>query len=404
MLRMRSGVHLSSRFAAVYRFGAAVGVAAMVVTPACGRTLGVGDMDASAASDEAVLVEGPSSPPLPFIEGDRIVGLPGGREVALDADPSGGLMGWLSPVAVPSPDGRSIAYNAWEWLVPVDPAKSWSQQGISPGDPVGVPSIRVVDLATGSERVLADGAFSLAWRDDGALAFFQGTSRTYRADEPFTGDILFRSSPEAVEETWTTVPDRYVVIAWARGRLLAYRMLEGERLDLLVFDGPGRSRLIAEGGELVAISPDGTRALVSSELAARVVDIASGEATARLDLARTEVSGEPLAYLAYGGSWVGDRVVAESGAGTVTLGVADGRIAVLGVIRLPATEFAVPPHEPRLSADGSRVVAWVPVLGAGEERMYTYLDCAVDGSVCARGPLLGVDRYYAVHNPSRPAA
>lgn len=200
-----------------------------------------------------------------------LVGLPGGREVALDADPSSGLMGWLSPVAVPSPDGRFIAYNAWEWLVPVDPAKSWSQQGISPGDPVGVPSIRVVDLATGSERVLADGAFSLAWRDDGALAFFQGTSRTYRADEPFTGHPLFRSSPEAVEETWTTVPDRCVVIAWARGRLLAYRMLEGERLDLLVFDGPGRSRLIAEGGELVAISPDGTRALVSSELAARIV-------------------------------------------------------------------------------------------------------------------------------------
>jgi len=106
-----------------------------------------------------------------LVSGSTIVGLPGRAALPLATAPAGGLMGWVSPVAVPSPDGQTVAYNTFSYLIPVEPEKSWSQQGVHPGDAVGTPSIHLVDLTTGKDTVLANGAFSLAWRADGAVAY-----------------------------------------------------------------------------------------------------------------------------------------------------------------------------------------------------------------------------------------
>ncbi|HXF36197.1 MAG TPA: hypothetical protein VNO17_03330 [Actinomycetota bacterium] len=137
---------------------------------------------------------------MPFVSGATVEGLPGATVLPLASPPAGGLMGWLAPVAVPSPDGRSVAYNTFRYLIQIDPERSWSQQGIAPGEAVGIPSIHVADVASGSDSVLADGAFSLAWRSDGVIAHLQGESDAYEADRAFRGDVVVQGALGAAPE------------------------------------------------------------------------------------------------------------------------------------------------------------------------------------------------------------
>ena len=338
-----------------------------------------------------------------FVSGSTIVGLPGKAAFPLATAPAGGLMGWLSPVAVPSPDGQSIAYNTFSYLISIDPEKSWSQQGVHPGDAVGTPSIHLVDLASGNDTVLANGAFSLAWRADGAIAYFQGQSDNYYADQPFLGNVMVRQTVGAAPEPWTNDPDRYIVAAWAGSRLLVYRESEGEWLDLLAFDGPGQSRVLASGADLVAVSPDGSQILASQPGVASLIDVGTGKTLASLDLGQVDpVTGQPIGHLAYGGSWVGGEIAVEGGPGLVLLGVTGSSITVMDAIALSPSVFPMPAHEPRLSADGARIVAWTPLLGAAGQRTYAYLDCAIATRSCVKGPVVDVPGFYAVYNPSRP--
>lgn len=57
--------------------------------------------------------EGPADPPAPFVTDGLLVGLPGGEKVRLAETAVAPLAGWLTPVAVPSPDRRFMAYNSW---------------------------------------------------------------------------------------------------------------------------------------------------------------------------------------------------------------------------------------------------------------------------------------------------
>lgn len=381
-------------------------VSVLLTVTACGRLTGAHRINAPrAGSKYASLSPGDATPPMPFVSGSTIVGLPGNTSLALQTAPAGGLAGWLAPVVVPSPDGQSVAYNAFTYLVSVDPEKSWSQQGIHPGDAIATPSIHLVDLASGSDTVLADGAFSLAWRADGALAYLQGQSETYNADQPFLGNVVVQPSQGAPPEPWTNAPDRYIVVAWAGSRLLVYRESEGEWLDLLAFDGPGKSRVLAPGADLVAVSPDGSQVLVSQDGVASLIDVGTGKALATLDLGQSDpVTGQPIRYLSYGGSWVGDQIAAEGGPGVVLLRVTGSSISLTDAIALSPNVFPMPPHEPRLSSDGSTVVAWTPLLGSGGRRAYAYLACAIAAHSCTQGPVQNVVRFYAVDNPSRPVS
>jgi hypothetical protein len=80
----------------------------------------------------------PAAPSLPglYSVGARIFGLPGGP-VRLAEPPVTPLAGWLTPAAVPSADGRYLAYNSWRELRHDDPNLSWPDQGIEPGDARG---------------------------------------------------------------------------------------------------------------------------------------------------------------------------------------------------------------------------------------------------------------------------
>jgi WD40 repeat protein len=362
------------------------------------------------SNGRVVMQPGPATPPVPFITNSRLLGLPNGRDLPLDGQAHAGLAGWTSPVGVMSPDGSSVVYDAWTDLVTIDPVKSYSQQGITDGQPLAEPSLRVIDTTTGTDTLLINGAYSFAWRMDGAVAFVKGTDTEVKANVPYTGDIVVRESLNGPDEVWTSSPDYYVAVAWAEQTLLAYRIGEGESADLRALSGPGQSRLIAADATLVAVSPDGTRALISqsSAGAASVIDVATGSTLANLDLLQTldPTTGEPLGYLAYAGSWVGDRVAAEGGSGIVILDVTSSKLSLHSVLSLPSAQFPMHPHEPRfIDTTGSSVIAWVPIPGSGGQapgRLYLYLNCNVDDAVCRVGPTRGSRVFYPVSNPSRP--
>lgn len=378
-------------------------VAAIAVLQAVGRT---------AADNEPVAIQAGAAriPPIPFITDSELIGLPNSGSFSLRGQAAGTLAGWTSPIGVISPNGDSVVYNAWTDLVPFEPLKSFSQQGISVGDPLGEPSLRTLDITTGSDRLVADGAYSFAWRMDGAVAYVQGNDSQYRAGVDYVGDIFVGPSLEGSPQSWTSQPDHYIVIAWAGETLLAYRMSEGESLDIIALSGPGRTRVLAPNSLLVAISPDGTQGLVSDNMAgtAGIIDIATGSTLASLDLHSTldPTTGQPLGYLAYGGSWVGDRIAAEGASGIVILDVSASGLSLHSVLSLPATKFPMPPHEPQFTdATASRVIAWAPIPGSGGralDRLYMYLDCTIDDAVCKIGPSRGPRVFHPVLNPSRP--
>ena len=342
-------------------------------------------------------------PPAVYTVGRTLLGLPGHDRVTLAAAPVTPLAGWLTPVAVPSPDGRYVAYNAWRELREDDPALSWEDQGISTGDPLARPSIRLHDLETGTDSAYVVGAFSLAWREDGAIAYFKGAGRDYRAGVRYVGDVFMRDSVSGPARRWTAKADRYVVVGWAGAALLVYRVRAGEALDVLAFDGPGRQRVLASDAGLVAISPDGTRALVehgpeTGPPRVDLVAVSNGQRLASLDLTTVD---RAVGIAGYAGDWQGDLVAAPSASGVAVFRVAGGRIELARTMRAAAGQGVA---EPRF-VGGSRVAAWTSSSSGG-----AFVDCDRVSGRCARTVPLptarGAEGFPAwrrpVYNPSRP--
>ena len=338
------------------------------------------------------------------VAGARIHGRGGG---ALAAQPMGGLMGWLAPVAVPSADGRAIAYSTWRDLRPDDPQKSWAQQGIEPGDALAVPSLRLYDLTTRADTLVAEGAFSAAWRADGALAYVRGSPPEYRAGERYLGDIVVRG-PAGGTTVWSLEADRYVVAAWAGQTLIAYRVREGEHLDLVALDGPGRHRELAGDTHLVAVSPDGKEAFVTDGSAlpgtVRVIDVATGRERAALALA--SVSGAPVTWVGYAGSWTGDLVAARSDAGLAVFRVGE-EIRLERLLQLDPEQNPGGVIEPRFVGGSARVVARTSIASGPEaprdDAASVLLDCDVAAARCGRTEPLPARAWLRfAYNPSRP--
>jgi hypothetical protein len=342
-------------------------------------------------------------PPAVYTVGRTVLGLPGHERVTLAAPPITPLAGWLTPVAVPSPDGRYIAYNAWRELREDDPALSWEDQGISRGDPLARPSIRMHDLEAGSDSVYATGAFSLAWRADGAIAYFKGSGRDYEAGVRYVGDVFVRDSVDGHARRWTPQTDRYVVAGWAGPTLLVYRERAGEALDVLAFDTPGKPRVLASNAGLVAISPDGTGALVehgpeTGPPTLELVAVSNGMKLASLDLTTVDPA---VGVVGYSGDWRGDLVAAPSASGVALFRIAAGRIALTRTIRAAGGQGVA---EPRF-VDPSRVTGWTSSESGG-----AFVDCDLVFGRCGRAVPLpsarGTQGFPAwrrpVYNPSRP--
>lgn len=270
-------------------------------------------------------------------------------------------MGWLAPVSTQSPDERLVVYNSITWFRDFDPVKSYSDNGIRRGDVLNIPVLRVHDTRTGEERVLEEGAHSAVWSADGALAYVRGVTREDIVGEPYLGHVFVRESIDAEPEQWTTEPATYIVAGWAGRRPIVYTKGAGESLTIYALDGPGKKRLLAEHGSVVAISPDGDQVFVehsSRSPLVHVLNVADGTEAARYSLREVAAAvGERKVSITYAGSWVGDRVVASGSMGLVVFNVRPDAIAVERILEVDREMFPFGLTEPRLIDGGRRIVA-----------------------------------------------
>ena len=159
----------------------------------------------------------------------------------------------------------------------------------------------------------------------GTIAFLAGDSMTVRQNVDYVGRIVVADSPTSKPRVWTSMPARYLPYAWAGRFLLVHRGVpESEGADLYAYSGPDEGRLLAPDAYAIAVSPDGTKVLAAAGIRTleviRVADAAI-EDTLSLDVA--SVPSAPQALM-YGGSWRGDRIVANSDRGLVVLNTRGG--------------------------------------------------------------------------------
>ncbi|MFV0295245.1 MAG: YncE family protein [Hyphomicrobiaceae bacterium] len=306
----------------------------------------------------------------------------------------GGLMGWLSPVAIRSQDGQSIFYNAWTELRQVNPYQSYSEQGLHMGDPVAIPSIRSVDLDSGDESIVAQGAFSLAENQDGRLAFFKGSEDQFKLDKPYVGNIVVQSPSGQEQEIWTSSAASYIVVGWAGSTLLAYEKFEGEALSVIALDGPSDARVLRPMSSIVAISPDGTRVLLTNPPAHTVelVDVATGASLDVLNVSEdTPDSIRNPSYVGYAGDWQGDTVAAglsnSNGLGSsIILFRIDGNtISVVDVVDPDMPKGTLGMYEPRLN--GNELYSWAAVNDMSSNRevqRYFKVSCNLVSRTCSK--------------------
>lgn len=319
-----------------------------------------------------------------WVGGDRLHGLPSGGSQKLSAPISTTFAGTLSPAAVSDPAGGDLlVYNAMRGKRP---------------------ALRLHDSSSRNDSLLDEGAFSLAWRRDGALAYFKALEPDVRDVQRYLGHVVVRRARDSPALRWSRAPGRYVVAAWAQRRLVVYRIRKGWP-DLLVLDGPGRSRLLARASALVAVSPDGRWAFVarygaSAPVELRVLDVARGSAVASATLRRG-----PIRWVVEAGSWSGDRVVAAASAGLAVFRVRPPTIALEQVVRLPVHAFPAGVYEPQVRSSGERVVAWGELPSRPREAIAraAVLECDRLRLRCAQGPpVSSAVGPHLVYNPSRP--
>jgi hypothetical protein len=345
---------------------------------------------------------GAVTPPDRVVRGSALVARDGTR-AQLAAPVSAPLVGWLAPAAAESGDGRYVAYNSWTDARPVDDNRSFSKQGIAEGDALGTPFVRMHDNVRGTDFALDSGAYSPAWRADGALAYVRGTTRDYRAGHAYTGEVVVRSALHARPTVWVGAAARYVVYGWAGTHLLVYRIGEGESFDVVAVDGPGKVRDLG-AGSIVAISPDGTRVATLSRdgQALRVLDVADGGEEASLDLTRTD---PPLQAAVYSGDWKGDQIVMSVDGGVAVLDAGHGKLALSQLLTLDRGQFPAGIEAPRFVDDDENLIVAVadepPTPTAAAQT--ALLECDRTTRACTRGDSSPARVWLRpVDNPSRP--
>jgi hypothetical protein len=398
-------VHRRALTLGVLAVGIASGLAATVVSLATGR----GGRDAAVFSRTAKLhassgsvgrglsVEG-ASLVARNTTGKHVLGTLGdGDEVIAP------LTGSLTPVAAESPDGAFVVYSSWRQLARIKPGARG--QGLKTHQPVGLPSVRLFDLRTGKDELLANGAAAPAVSTGGAIAYLAGDETVVRQNVDYTGRVVVADSPEAKPRVWTSSPARYLPYAWAGSELLVYRGVpDSEGTDLYAYTGPDEARLLAPDAFVIAVSPDGEDVLAA--VGVRTLELISvADAAVKDSVSLDGSSGGPSALM-YAGSWRGDRVVANSDRGLVVLSLRGG-LHIESVIATPSFPHGI--KEP-VFVDDTHVRGWADLARPQQATSATdepatdnaLVDCDLATGTCAVGPA-SPDRTWArwITNPSR---
>ena len=297
------------------------------------------------------------------------------------------LSAGTSPVAQLSPDETTLVFSTWRYFgnppTAEDPPPSTGMR-------VAHPAVHAFDLASGTDRVFADGAISPVVSTAGDVAFVKGDMPDYYANQPFTGTIQVQSLTSVEPSTLVSASDNYRLVGWAGDNLLYYVQSEGEVLDLYAMSVGGGARLLAEGAGVIAISPDRTSVLVqrvgTTESDLALIDIASGQLLTRAaNIAAPD--GSEVGALQMRGDWLGDRVVASgvTFAGIVYLQVSDSGIGLEGVQDLGDAKYPMGVEAPRFSEDGTSVVsqAVIPPQTASDTPHAEVITCSGIESPCA---------------------
>jgi hypothetical protein len=265
------------------------------------------------------------------------------------------LTGSLTPVATASSDGSFVVYSSWRQLAKLEPDARG--QGLATGDPVGVPSIRLFDLHSGRDELLANGAAAPAVSASGAIAYFAGEGQVVRQNTDYAGRVVVADSRDAKPRVWTTRPARYFPYAWAGSELLVHRGVpDSEGTDLYAYAGPDDARLLAPDAFAIAVSPDGTKVLAAVGI--RTLEIIRiGDASIEDTLSLDDGPMSAPHALMYNGSWRGDRIVANSDRGLVVLNV-HGGLHIESVFATPGMPHGV--NEPVFVND-TRIQGWADV-------------------------------------------
>jgi len=295
------------------------------------------------------------------------------------------LTGSLTPVAAKGSDDSFVVYSSWRQLARIQPDARG--QGVKAGEPVGVPSIRLFDLRRGKDTLLANGAASPAVSTSGAIAYLAGDSQTVRQNVDYVGRIVVADSPNSKPRLWTSMPARYLPYAWAGSELLVHRgVQDSEGADLYAYSGPDQAQLLAPDAFAIAVSPDGTKVLAAAGIRTlEVIRIADAAIEDTLSLDVGSVASAPHALM-YGGSWQGDRIVANSDRGLVVLNTRGG-LHFESVFATPGFPHGI--AEPVLT-DDTTVQGWAdvgkpqPTPGGSGEPAYdnALVDCDLVTESC----------------------
>jgi hypothetical protein len=392
----------------VLALGLGAGIAAGVVAIATGRssrepavfartaklTASQGMVGNGLSLDGAALVAAKAG-------GKRTLGTLGGGDEIIAP-----LTGALVPVAARSADDDFVVYSSWRQLARINPDAQG--QGLSAGQPVGVPSIRLFDLRTGKDQLLANGAAAPAVSTSGAIAYLAGDSQVVRQNVDYVGRIVVADSRDTKPHVWTSMAARYFPYAWSGSELLVYRGVpDSEEADLYAYTGPDEAHLLASDAFAIAVSPDGAKVLAAVGFRTlEVIRVADAAIEDTLSLDAAQSTPTPPHALMFGGSWRGDRIIAKSDRGLVVLNV-NGGLHIESIFSTP--DFPNGINEPVLVGD-TRVQGWADVgqahptqNGVGEPAYDNALvDCDLAlGSCSADEPNPARQWARWVTNPSR---
>jgi hypothetical protein len=271
------------------------------------------------------------------------------------------LSSGTSPVAIPTPDGSGLLFSTWKYYGGPPTPGTEPTTGVR----VAHPAIWLLNLETGVQSLVADGAVSLALSMSGQVAYVKGDRPDYFANEPFAGTIEMRSVEDrSMIQVLVPEVDNYRVVAWAGDSLLYYKLRDGGSLDLYRVREGEAPRLLAEETGVVAVSPDETKVLVqhlgTPDGNVDLLDVATGQALAYVKDLR-DSSGAPVGALLLQGDWRGDTIAAAASAfsGLVFILVSpEDSLSVSRTLDLGRHRLPWGMESPRFSSDGSTVTAF----------------------------------------------